>query len=272
MTNITKKIIQIKDFRDTRNPINNEDFMLTISTNLIENLSDRNNFIHKELKYYKENNKTVDKNLKIITGMYICSLITCWETFFRDLYIFLCDSDEDINARLQEVQTQEIPLNLTLGEFNARKYNFQNLKQIKDALDNIFQRETVSLSDYFTTEIFEGVLNKNYSLIYNWIQNGSIKEKIDNTLEKGFEIRHKVTHDANFLIDFDSTLLSEIECVFQTVPQFLTSSIAEKYSQKRLVFNVKENYVRITNTPTENEKNYVFNTEDFMAEDYKIIE
>ena len=114
--------------------------------------------------------------------------------------------------------------------------------------------------------------DSHYSLIFMWIHDGSFKEKVDFILEKGFEIRHKVTHDANYLIDFDSKLLSEIECVFQIIPQFFIASFAEKYSQKRLVFNLKERYIRITDTPTKDEKNYAFNVKDFMADDYEIVE
>jgi hypothetical protein len=246
--------------------------MLNISMNLINNLGDRNNFIHKELEYYKVNKKKIDKNLKIITGLYICSLITCWETFFRDLFIFLCDTDQDIKQRLKMTLKEEIPFALTIGEFISRKYNFQNLAHTKEAFDFIFLRETTTLSDYFTPEVFEGVLHKDYSLVFKWIHEGSFMGKVNNALEKGFEIRHKVTHDANYLIEFDSNLLSEIECVFQIIPQFFIGSIAAKYSQKRLVFNLKEQYIRITDNPTEDEKNYAFNVKDFMTDDYEIVE
>jgi len=272
MAKITKKILEIKDYRETRNPDNSDDFMLTISMNLVSNLGDRNNFIHKELDYYKANKRKIDKNLKIVTGLYVCSLITCWETFFRDLFIFLCNSDNEINNLLKDSQEDELPLDLTIGEFVARKYNFQNLKQTKDAFDFIFQRETSTLTDYFTNEVFEGILHKDYALIFQWIHKGVFKENVDRVLEKGFEIRHKVTHDANYLIDFDSKLLSEIECVFQIIPQFFISSFAVKYLQKRLVFNLKEKYIRITDNPTEDEKNYAFNVKDFMADDYEIVE
>lgn len=272
MTKITKKILEIKKYRETRNPKNEDDFMLTITSNLLNNLGDRNNFIHKELDYYKENKKKLDTNLKIATGLYICSLITCWETFFRDLFIFLCDTDLIIKTELNNEQKEERPIDLTIGEFTARKYNFQNLTQTKEAFDFILHRESQTLTDYFTTDVFNGIIHKDYSLIFMWIHDGSFKEKVDFVLEKGFEIRHKVTHDANYLIDFDSKLLSEIECVFQIIPQFFIASFAEKYSQKRLVFNLKERYIRITDTPTEDEKNYAFNVKDFMADDYEIVE
>lgn len=271
MTKLTKKLFEIKDYQSTRNSNKcQDDFMITITTNLLTNLANRNNFIHKELNFYKSQKKKLDINLKLAIGLYVCSLITCWETFFRDLFIFLCNTDQNINNNLKKCLTEDIPLNLTIGEFEARKYNFQNLNQTREAFDYIFQQNTTKLSDYFTTEVFEGILNKDYSLIFKWIQEGSFKAKVDVILDKGFEIRHKVTHDANFLIDFDSKLLSEIECVFQTIPQFFIASFAKRYSQKRIVFNLKEHYVRITNSPTKDEKNYVFNVKDFMADDYTI--
>ena len=55
MAKITKKLLEIKKYRETRNPYNENDFMLAITSNLLNNLGDRNNFIHKELDYYKEN-------------------------------------------------------------------------------------------------------------------------------------------------------------------------------------------------------------------------
>ena len=109
MAKITKKVLEIKKYRETRNPKNEDDFMLTITSNLLNNLGDRNNFIHKELDYYKENKKKLDTNLKIATGLYICSLITCWETFFRDLFIFLCDTDPIIKSELNNEQKEERP-------------------------------------------------------------------------------------------------------------------------------------------------------------------
>jgi len=35
---------------------------------------------------------------------------------------------------------------------------------------------------------------------------------------------------------------------------------------------LKERYIRITDNPTDNEKNYAFNVKDFMADDYEIVE
>lgn len=271
MPRTTRKLIELKEYRESRKETEDNDFMLTITMNLISNLGDRNNFIHQQLNEYKNQKKKLDKNLKIITGLYICSLITCWETFFRDLFIFLCNTDIEIKNRLSSMLTEEIPLDLTIGEYHARKFNFQNLRQTREAFDYIFQRETIHITDYFTQDVFNGILHADYAIIFKWIHEGTFKEKVNKILEKGFNIRHKVTHDANYLIDFDSKLLSQIESIFQVIPQFFTASFAKKYSQKRIVFNIKERVIRITDSPTEDEGNYAFNPKNFMADDYEIV-
>jgi len=272
MSRTTRKLIELKEYRESRNETNDNDFMLIITMNLISNLGDRSNFIHQQLNEYKNQKKELDKNLKIITGLYICSLITCWETFFRDLFIFLCNTDVEIKNRLDSKLTEEIPLDLTIGEYYARKFNFQNLRQNREAFDYIFQRKTIHITDYFTQDVFNGILHEDYALIFKWISKGIFKEKVNSILDKGFNIRHRVTHDANYLIDFDSKLLSQIECIFQVIPQFFTASFAKKYSQRRLVFNIKKRYIRITDKPTKYEENYAFNPKDFMANDYQIAE
>ncbi|RYE20964.1 MAG: hypothetical protein EOP45_10265 [Sphingobacteriaceae bacterium] len=91
-------------------------------------------------------------------------------------------------------------------------------------------------------------------------------------LEKAFTIRHKVTHDSNYLIDFDNKLFSNIESIFQSIPQFFTVHTARKYGLKTTVFNTEKYCVRITDTPSEHEMPYVFSIEDFLATDYQIVE
>lgn len=272
MSKITNKLIEIKEYRDTRKENLDNDFMLTITCNILNNLGDRNNFIHEQLDKYKSEKKELDKNLRVSTGLYICSLITCWETFFRDLFIFISNHDSAINQRLETELNSEIPLDLTVGEFYARKYNFQNLTQTREAFDYILQRETIELSDYFSNEVFNGLLFVEYAMIFKWIHEGNLKKKIDETLNSAFGIRHRVTHDANYLIEYDPILLAEIECVFQMIPQFFISHFAIKYSQKRIVFNKDGKYIRITDNPTEDEVPYIFNVKDFMTNDWQVVD
>ena len=140
MSKTTKKLKEIWEYRETRKVLEDSDFMITITSNLLTNLSNRSNFIHKELISYKEKDRNVDVNLQLLTGLYVCSLVTCWETFFRDLVIFICNHDKDIHDRIVSEHVGDIPLGLTIGEFYVRKYNFQNLEQIRQAFD-VFDQE-----------------------------------------------------------------------------------------------------------------------------------
>lgn len=271
MSKITKKLEEIKEYRESRMVSLDNEFMITITTNLLKNISVRSNFIHSLLNTYKEKKWNIDENLKFATGAYICSLVTCWETFFRDLFIFISNNDTTICQRLSSNLSETIPLGLTTGEYYTRKYNFQNLNNTREAFDYIFQKETQSIVDYFKNDIFKDAISSNFLIIFKWIHEEIFQEKVNNVLQTAFTIRHKVTHDANYVITYDSILLTEIECVFQIVPQYFASAIAAKYSQKRIVFNLKEHCVRITDTPTEFEKPYAFNVNDFLANDYYIV-
>ncbi|GAA3971425.1 hypothetical protein GCM10022246_24870 [Pedobacter ginsengiterrae] len=192
-----KKQAELLEYRNSRKNSDN-DFMATITFNLLENLSKRNNFIHKQIAHYKELDKQFDQDFGISAGFYICSLITCWETFFRDLFIFICDFDPSINQILRKEIDGESLGKLTVGEYFAAKYNFQNLEQMRKALDKIYRRQTASISDYFPTEIFQNVAMTRPSIIFFWISERRLQEKIEDVLATAFNIRHRLTHDANF--------------------------------------------------------------------------
>ena len=76
-----------------------KDFMITITCNLLNNLVLRSNFIRNKLRYYKSQKHEVDDTLKLAVGLYVCSLGSCWETFIRDLFILICNSDMCIHHR-----------------------------------------------------------------------------------------------------------------------------------------------------------------------------
>lgn len=88
MTKVTKKLEEIKEYRNTRNVSTDNEFMIAIITNLLKNISVRSNPMHLLLNTYKEQKRKIDSNLEIAIGAYICSLVTCWETFL-EIYLFL---------------------------------------------------------------------------------------------------------------------------------------------------------------------------------------
>jgi hypothetical protein len=272
MSKITNRLIELKEYQETRGENTENDFLLTITGNLLENLGYRINIFHEKLDHYRSKKIEIDNKIKISLGQYICSLITCWETFFRDLFIFIINQDSTINHRLKLEINDEIPMGLTLGEFCARKYNFQNLNQTREAFDYLFDNKTIELSDYFSNEVFNGLLFLEDSILFDWIEEEVLKTKLDETLHTAFRIRHRVTHDANYLLDVDFSLLAKIECVFQSIPQFFAAHIAKRYSQRSFVFNKIQMCIRITDNPTQDEVPFIFSVKDFTANDWHILE
>ena len=159
----------------------------------------------------------------------------------------------------------------TIGENVATKYNFQNLSQTKEAFDYVLQKQTDHLTDYFSEEIFNSTVSEKFFILHEWIRNGDVKEQIEKTLEKAFRIRHRVTHDANYLVDFKSNEMNDIESVFQTIPQYFIAFFAKKYSQNRFVFHTEKNAIRITDTPQQCELTFIFSPEDLIADNYHIV-
>lgn len=57
MTKVTKKLEEIKEYRNTRNVSTDNEFMIAIITNLLKNISVRSNPMHLLLNTYKEQKK-----------------------------------------------------------------------------------------------------------------------------------------------------------------------------------------------------------------------
>jgi hypothetical protein len=97
-------------------------------------------------------------------------------------------------------------------------------------------------------------------------------ENIDNIVANAFKIRHQVMHDANFYMDFDSIDIAKTEDCLIVFPQFIAIWLIKRYHQKRLVFNRKEHYERITDTPSIDEHPVIVGPKDFKAKDYNLVE
>lgn len=267
-----KKVKELKEYRLTRGGDMDKNFFSTLTSNLLINLSKRNNRIHKLLKFYKVNSKPFDEDLRIDTGNYICSLITCWESFFRDMFIFLCNHDPQIKRIFESKHQGEDLLGLTIGEYAAMRYSFQNLNLTREAFDMAFGKTTTKFTQYLDADLFSNMVFTTRLRIMDWVTDTAYLDLIDKTLAQAFNIRHKLTHDANYLLKFDQELFADIEEVFQTLPQILMQVIASKYNMNRTVFNTLKLYLRQTDTPDIEEKPYIFSAAEFMADDWGTVE
>jgi len=215
----TKLFDELKELAESRTSIESYHF------NFLQNFYENSKVIHFHIK-----EKTEKSILEIMYRQYFVFLISCWETYFRDVFLLTYASDESLMCELLEnfeiddsVLEQLNSNNMEVIDLLSKKFNFQNL----DSLNNAF---SILISDddfleYICTYQIEfcGINGKQVSnlsvdsLFLNW------KELITKT----FEIRHKVIHDANYRPSFDIHFIQQVEGLFLLVPQISTYVITK---------------------------------------------
>lgn len=269
----SKVISELKDLQESREDV--YEFL----TNFIKNIYLRHEFIHTLLNDYKTKQIENKETLKIGAGLYINSLVTCWETFFRDIFIFICEVDTQVQKKInnfileKNISIQDLEnANLSIGEFMSKQFNFQDLNETCIAFNFLFEKDKESILEYIEDSITNEVTFSHPNYILYWLQQKeNIVDKIFETLNCAFEVRHKVTHDANFKLEIKPEFMSSVEDCFIIIPQFIAIWLSEKYNQKISVYNAEDNYIRLTNELRSKELPYIFSKQNF-TEKYTIKE
>ena len=240
---------ELSDLKSNRNRI--DDYL----TNFLINYSSFSRAMHGQI-----NPKTKDEELKIYAYQYLSSIITCWETFFRDLFVYLISIDSNLkNEIIKELKIKEDTIQeIEIGEYLSKCFNFQNSEDIIKAFYPIFNANIFDFTAedkfvYFTP-------NQNKESLYSLLE---VIPDYNTILKEGMNERHKMIHDGNFIknIKFNSDFIKKAETVFLLFPQILSRLLSEKYNLSRfLISNGKNNY------------NYLFLIMDLISDDWEIVE
>lgn len=268
-----KVVNEIIELRDSREDV------LNFMTNFLENVGLRYNFIHDLLKDYKAKEQKSNQNIKIASGLYLSSLVTCWETFLKDVVVFLVEVDENAKENVKkfliEKQITEEELQkhgISLGEFITKQFNFQNLSDATEAFNFLFNDNKANITEYIYTTMSGDIIFSSPNFILYWMQQKEdVSANLEEILLKVFSIRHKVVHDANFIFDIDAEFMTKAEDCFILFPQFISIWLSERYNQKRSVINKENKTLRLTEKPDKDEMLFVFSRQDFEAE-YEIVD
>ncbi|PAL04092.1 hypothetical protein [Peribacillus simplex] len=247
------------------------------TTNFTLNLSLRMNSIQYILNEYKIK-KIVDDTFKVSVGQYISSLITCWETIFRDIVVFLVETDKLVYSRVcdyikKKGSSEEEIVNkqITLGEYISKQYNFQNLKETNDVFNLLLNSSKETIFQQFDAKVESVIFTSPNYLMYLMQEGNNIASELEEIISKAFTIRHKVIHDANYRYEFDSRNVAKIEDFLTVFPQFVIISLAKRYKQQRMVFHREDLTMRLTDCPNEKEVDLVLGPKDLKAQDYKVV-
>ena len=265
--NLIKELAELKNNRASFN-----DF----SVGYLLNVSRRFNLMHhilndKELKKDKQ-------SIYIATGQYISSLVTCWETYFRDIFVYVVELDPNKKSEISDFITekgmsiQELEnAQLNLSDFGSKQYNFQNLKDTCTALNFLFNDSKNRITEFIEGSLVDVVFTK-YNFLLYWLQEEKdISQEVYNVLEQGFEIRHAVVHDANYIYKIEPNFINVFEDCMVIYPQLISILLAKKYNAKRPVYNMEKHYSRLTDKPNDREFNFIFSRNDFEGK-YQLVD
>lgn len=265
--NLLNELAELKQNRASFN-----DFSL----NFLSNLSKRYNLMHYVLKD-KELRK--DKQMiYIATGQYISSIVTCWETYFRDTFVYVVEQDSHVESKINDLITQKglstkelKNAQLNLSDYGSKQYNFQDLSDACSALNFLLDDNKNRITDFIDDSLSDVIFKSPNFLLYWLKEKKDISQELYAVLEEGFEIRHKIIHDANYTYKVDMKFINAFEDCMVIFPQLLSIFLAKRFNTKRTVYNIDENYTRLTDSPSKNEYNFVFSRDDFEGK-YEIVD
>jgi hypothetical protein len=163
--NLLKELTELKNNRTSFN-----DF----SVSYLLNVSRRYNLMHhilndRELRKDKQ-------SIYIAAGQYISSLVTCWETYFRDIFVYAVEQDPNKKSEIsdfiieKEMSTQELEnAQLNLSDYGSKQYNFQDLNDTCSALNFLLNDSKNRVTEFIEGSLVDVVFTKPNFLLY-WLQ------------------------------------------------------------------------------------------------------
>lgn len=246
-----KLIEEIKQLNQSRGSIENYHF------NFLKNFYENSKFMHLHLN--KETEKYI---LEIAYRQYFVFLISCWETYFRDIFILIYTLDESLlNDFLNEFDIDDDVYlkienhDIKIVELLSKKFNFQDIFKINQAFSNFICED--DFFNYINTYKIKSCIFNEKNITGLSIE--SLFENWNELINNAFKIRHKVIHDANYRLTIDVKFIQQVEAIFLLVPQIVTYIIVNKFNLHAInLFQDGKKYY------------YIFNMKDILADDWII--
>lgn len=209
---------------------------------------------------------------RVAIAQYLVSLVSCWESFFRDTFVFIIGSDSAachaIVNKLNINGYESMLGVLALPEYLSRLFNFQNLEDTEHAFQPIFNGSMINILGQYVIPVvgIKSKLTKGLCLdnnLINW------KELIG----QAFTERHKIIHDANYIngVSFTNSFIQKAEAAFLLFPQILSVWLSEKYSIQHSTIRMNKDTLAITKgVLNEDSIPYIFTVEELISNDWVV--
>ncbi|MFK5912934.1 MAG: HEPN domain-containing protein [Woeseiaceae bacterium] len=224
--------------------------------NFLLNFGDHCRLMHSNIG--KDKNKEF---YEVAYRQYFVFLVSSWETFFRDLFVYIYTRDIKSTEKLLEkmnIPSDYIVQNdVTLVELLSKSFNFQSIDDLESAYDSMWKENfLVSICETNLSTIgVNGKVSRDFcisSLFPDW----------HTVILKIFSIRHKIVHDSNYRIEPEPKFMQKAEVVFLLIPQLVTYLVAQRYQLKHTVMS--DGKVSVP---------YIFSIDDVLSDpaDWKVV-
>jgi hypothetical protein len=216
----------------------------------------------------RKNNQAID----IIISQHIISLVSIWETLFRDIFIYVVKKNPNCIEKLK-IQKPKLKRNLNsipielAEEFVAYLFNFQNQDSIEEALavllgntnglKQLVQQRTLIIIRHKGIASFE--MDKQFPTWHN---------DIDFLLAE----RHKIIHDANHRCSVTRKEIAALETELFFYQQLLGILFSTKHKLPWIKINIDKVVFEVTSEIDERKRGVLLTINDLLADDYETVE
>jgi len=207
-----------------------------------------------------------------IISHYIVSLVTCWETFFRDVFVFLLKRHPNISKKVKSSNK----VKKILGRFAVKKvdqeeyiasiFNFQNLKSLRNAFAPILgSAENIDKPTKQTAFMY--IKNK------GWFEFNLPKmfPKWTNDLDFILQERHRIIHDANHSTNVTRKDIQRIETVLFFYLQLFGIYISNRFQLPWIKLNTRISALELAAKTKIDVKNVVLTFDDLLSNEWEIV-
>ncbi len=256
---VTDKLIkQMLELRHSRNNIEHYNF------NFLINISRYAALIHRIIEIRLE-----EELFKVAVSQYLVCLVSCWETFFRDTFLFITSNDEDFRKKISSlvgIKSDALDENL-YNELLSKYFNFQNFDDIESSFSPIF----VGNMFFTITNYVFPHLGINGQIAGDFCYESVFPNSLD-SVKQVYEERHKIVHDANYRHILHNKFVQQIEATFIIFPQIFTIWMSEKYNLPLMAttINVQNSNNNLVEQ-TEISVPYLFTIKEMLSTDLEIV-
>ena len=212
-----------------------------------------------------------NEQIEIIISQYIVSLVSIWETFFRDIFVFVVKKNPNLVDEIKKRKPKKIkglvavPPQL-IEEFVATIFNFQNLDSIQEALAVVLGDKNVPKRIAEEKALIavprKGVTSiKLDQLFPDW------RNDIDRIIAE----RHRIIHDANHRCIVTRKEISRWETELFLYLQLLGLFISRKFQLPWIKFNTEIIAFEVSPETSAKKKAMLLTIDDLLSNDYELL-